>query len=94
MNQKSLAMCLIGLGIGYGLPVYGGNPPNNVNAMAAHVVAAYNSKSCTEMKSGGVKPEYHEYIRQYFIAHPEDRQAFIDKMSTPLYNKMKNCGLQ
>jgi hypothetical protein len=70
-----------------------------MNAVADKVVQKYQSSSCEQLwqeRAQGKskpKPEMEQRAIQMLKQDPQMRQAFFDKVSAPIVNKMFECGM-
>ncbi len=70
-----------------------------MNMVADKVIQKYQSSSCEQLwqekaqKQGQPKPEMEQRAIQMLKQDPQMRQAFFDKVSAPIVNKMFECGM-
>lgn len=70
-----------------------------MNMVADKVIQKYQSSSCEQLwqekaqKQGQPKPEMEQRAIQMLKQDPQMRQAFFDKISAPIVNKMFECGM-
>ena len=91
MNRKHLilaAAVLAAAGIAYAqYPV--------MDAVANKVIQKYESASCEQLweKKGQPKSAEEERVIGFLKNDPQMRQAFFNKVSGPIVNKMFSCGM-
>jgi hypothetical protein len=70
-----------------------------MDAVANKVIQKYQSSSCQQLwqekaqKQGQPKPEMEQRVVALLKSDPQMRQAFFDKISAPIVNKMFECGM-
>jgi hypothetical protein len=70
-----------------------------MNMVADKVIQKYQGSSCEQLwqekaqKQGQPKPEMEQRAIQMLKQDPQMRQAFFDKISAPIVNKMFECGM-
>jgi hypothetical protein len=70
-----------------------------MNMVADKVIQKYQSSSCEQLwqekaqGQGKPKPEMEQRAIQMLKQDPQMRQAFFDKISAPIVNKMFECGM-
>ena len=70
-----------------------------MDKVADKVVQKYQSATCEQLwqekaqKQGQPKPEMEQRAIQALKSDPQMRQAFFNKVSAPIVNKMFECGM-
>jgi hypothetical protein len=70
-----------------------------MDAVADKVVKKYQTSSCEQLwqekaqKQGQPKPEMEQRVIKLLQSDPQMRQAFFNKISAPIVNKMFECGM-
>jgi hypothetical protein len=70
-----------------------------MDAVANKVIQKYQNSTCEQLwqekaqKQGQAKPEMEQRVVQLLRNDPAMRQAFFDKISAPIVNKMFECGM-
>ncbi len=70
-----------------------------MDAVANKVIQKYQSSSCEQLwqekaqKQGQPKPEMEQRAINALKGDPQMRQAFFNKVSAPIVNKMFECGM-
>jgi hypothetical protein len=70
-----------------------------MNMVADKVIQKYQSSTCEQLwqekaqGQGKPKPEMEQRAVQMLKQDPQMRQAFFDKVSAPIVNKMFECGM-
>ena len=70
-----------------------------MDMVADKVIQKYQSSSCEQLwqekaqKQGQPKPEMEQRAIQALRSDPQMRQAFFNKVSAPIVNKMFECGM-
>ena len=70
-----------------------------MDAVANKVIQKYQSSTCEQLwqekaqGQGRPKPEMEQRAVQALRNDPQMRQAFFDKVSAPIVNKMFECGM-
>ena len=93
MNKKSwltitAATALIVAGVAYAqFPI--------MDRVADKVVQKYQSASCEQLwqQKGQPKSEEEQRVIGFLKSDPQMRQAFFNKVSGPIVNKMFECGM-
>jgi hypothetical protein len=96
MNRKSMltlaAGTLIAAGVAYAqFPI--------MDRVADKVIQKYQSSTCEQLwqekaqGQGKPKPEMEQRAIQALKGDPQMRQAFFNKVSAPIVNKMFECGM-
>jgi transposase-like protein len=95
MNKKSLAVAVVATavaGIAYAqFPI--------MDRVADKVIQKYQTASCEQLwqekaqGQGQPKPEMEQRAIQALKGDPQMRQAFFNKVSAPIVNKMFECGM-
>jgi hypothetical protein len=96
MNRKSMltlaAGALIAAGVAYALfPI--------MDRVADKVIQKYQSSTCEQLwqekmqGQGKPKPEMEQRAIGMLKQDPQMRQAFFNKISAPIVNKMFECGM-
>jgi len=93
MNRKSwltvtAAVALVVAGVAYAqFPI--------MDRVADKVVQKYQSASCEQLwqQKGQPKSEEEQRVIGFLKSDPQMRQAFFNKVSGPIVNKMFECGM-
>ena len=95
MRKKVLAVAVVATaiaGIAYAqFPI--------MDRVADKVIQKYQTSSCEQLwqeraqKQGEPKPEMEQRAIQLLQQDPQMRQAFFNKVSAPIVNKMFECGM-
>jgi len=95
MRKKALAAAVVATaiaGIAYAqFPI--------MDRVADKVIQKYQTSSCEQLwqeraqKQGVPKPEMEQRAIQLLQQDPQMRQAFFNKVSAPIVNKMFECGM-
>ena len=70
-----------------------------MNMVADKVIQKYQTSTCQQLweeraqKQGQPKPEMEQRAIQMLKQDPQMRQAFFNKISAPIVNKMFECGM-
>jgi hypothetical protein len=70
-----------------------------MDAVADKVIQKYQTASCQQLwqeraqKQGRPKPEMEQRAIKALQSDPQMRQAFFNKVSAPIVNKMFECGM-
>jgi hypothetical protein len=70
-----------------------------MDRVADKVIQKYQTSSCEQLwqekaqKQGQPKPEMEQRVVQALQSDPQMRQAFFNKISGPIVNKMFECGM-
>jgi hypothetical protein len=70
-----------------------------MDAVANKVIQKYQTSSCQQLweekmqKQGTPKPEMEQRAIKALQGDPQMRQAFFNKVSAPIVNKMFECGM-
>jgi hypothetical protein len=70
-----------------------------MDAVANKVIQKYQTSSCQQLweekmqKQGQPKPEMEQRAIKALQGDPQMRQAFFNKVSAPIVNKMFECGM-
>ena len=70
-----------------------------MNMVADKVIQKYQGSSCEQLwqekaqGQGKPKPEMEQRVVQMLKQDPQMRQAFFDKIASPIVNKMFECGM-
>jgi hypothetical protein len=70
-----------------------------MDAVATKVIQKYQTSTCQQLweeraqKQGQPKPEMEQRAIKALQGDPQMRQAFFNKVSAPIVNKMFECGM-
>ena len=66
-----------------------------LDAAASRVIQKYQSATCEELwqKKGEPKSAEEQRVMQFLRDDPQMREAFFNKVSGPIVNKMFECGM-
>ena len=64
-----------------------------MNMVAEKVIQKYQGSSCETLWQGKPKPENEQRMVEMLRQDPQMRQAFFEKISAPIVNKMFECGM-
>jgi hypothetical protein len=92
MNKKSWLVIGVGAVLAAGI-AYAQYPI--MDRIADKVVQKYQSASCEQLwaQKGQPKSEEEQRVIGFLRQDPQMRQAFFNKVSAPIVNKMFECGM-
>ena len=70
-----------------------------IDKLADKVIAQYQNSSCAELAAkkqqqpSGQKAAAEQHAIQYLHQNPQAAQHFIDKVASPIANKLFSCGM-
>jgi hypothetical protein len=95
MRKKVLAVVVVATGVT--AIAYAQYPV--MDRVADKVIQKYQTSTCEQLwqekaqKQGEPKPEMEQRAIQLLKQDPQMRQAFFNKISAPIVNKMFECGM-
>jgi hypothetical protein len=97
MNKKSLAVAVAVVATAVASIAYAQFPI--MDRVADKVIQKYQTSTCEQLwqekaqGQGQPKPEMEQRAIQALKGDPQMRQAFFNKVSAPIVNKMFECGM-
>jgi hypothetical protein len=95
MRKRVLAVAVVATGVA--AIAYAQYPIMDI--VADKVIQKYQTSTCEQLwqekaqKQGEPKPEMEQRAIQLLKQDPQMRQAFFNKISAPIVNKMFECGM-